>query len=118
MLSRRGGAVAPAETRANEAIDLADCLQFADKRTIVLNSDTLWSALGFPSKNKGKELLEALEHLRDELVHAQDIITGRWPQLVEFAQGAEKLLAAREALQPKATASASLGLSGAADGSR
>jgi hypothetical protein len=86
----------------NEAIDLADCLQFADKRTIVLKSDALRHALGFPSKGKGEELLKALEHLRDELAHAQDIITGRWPQLVEFAQRAEELLAACETLEPEA----------------
>ncbi len=86
----------------NEAIDLADCLQFADKRTIVLKSDSLRNALGFPSKNKGDELLKDLEHLRDELAHAQDIITGRWPQLVEFAQRAEELLAVCETLEPGA----------------
>jgi hypothetical protein len=86
----------------NEAIDLADCLQFTDKRTIVLRSDSLRNALGFSSKGKGEELLKALEHLRDELAHAQDIVTGRWPQLVEFAQKAEELLAACEALEPEA----------------
>jgi predicted transcriptional regulator len=85
----------------NEAIDLADCLQFADKRTIVLKSDSLRHALRFPSKRKGEGLLKALEHLRDELAHAQDIITGRWPQLVEFAQAAEQLLATCEALEPE-----------------
>ena len=85
----------------NEAIDLADCLQFADKRTIVLKNDALRHALGFPSKDEGEKLLKALEHLRDELAHAQDIITGRWPQLVEFAQTAEQLLAACEALEPE-----------------
>jgi hypothetical protein len=87
--------------RRNEAIDLADCLQFADKRTIVLESDFLRNALGLPSKAKGKECLKALEHLRDELAHAQDIITGRWPQLVALAQTAEKLLAACETLEPE-----------------
>jgi hypothetical protein len=88
--------------RRNEAIDLADCLQFADKRTPVFRSDTLRQALGFPSKDKGEELLKALEHLRDELAHAQDIITGHWPQLAAFALRAEELLAACEALEPEA----------------
>ena len=87
--------------RRNETIDLADCLQFGDKRTIVLNSDTLRHALGFTSKAKGEELLKAFEHLRDELAHAQDIITGRWPELVTFAKKAEDLLAACEALEPE-----------------
>lgn len=87
----------------NEAIDLVDCLQFADKRTIVLKNDSLRHALSFPSKSEGEKLLKDLEHLRDELAHAQDIITGRWPQLVAFAQRAEELLAACETLEPEAT---------------
>jgi hypothetical protein len=88
----------------NEAIDLADCLQFSDKRTIVLKSDFLRNALGLPSKEKGEELLKALEHLRDGLAHAQGIITGRWPKLVALAQTAEQLLAACEALEPETAA--------------
>ena len=90
--------------RRNEAIDLADCLQFCDKRTIVLGSDTLRRALGFSSKDEGEELLKAFEHLRNELAHAQDIVTGRWPQLVTFAKKAEDLLEACEALEPEAQA--------------
>lgn len=76
----------------NEAIDLADCLQWADKREIVLDSDFLREKLGFSSKKKGEELLKKLEYLRNELAHAQDIITGRWPELFEFARQAEELL--------------------------
>jgi hypothetical protein len=88
--------------RRNEAIDLADCLQFCDKKTIVLGSDTLRRALGFSSKDEGEELLKAFEHLRNELAHAQDIVTGCWPQLVTFAKKAEDLLEACEALEPEA----------------
>ena len=67
----------------------------------MLRSDYLRNALGFHSKDEGKELLKAFEHLRNELAHAQDIITGRWPQLVTFAKKAEDLLATCEALEPK-----------------
>ena len=89
--------------RRNEAIDLADCLQFSDKRTIVVKSDRLCHVLGCTSKGVGEDLLEELEHLRDELAHAQDIITGRWPRLVELAKTAEQILAACEALEPEPT---------------
>jgi hypothetical protein len=89
--------------RRNEAIDCADCLQFADKRTIVVKSDRLCHVLGCTSKGVGEDLLEELEHLRDELAHAQDIITGRWPRLVELAKKAEQILAACEALEPEPT---------------
>jgi len=86
--------------RRNEAIDLADCLQFTDKRCIVLHNDSLRQALNLCSKSKGKKLLIELENLRNDLAHAQDIITGRWPKLVELAQKAEELLKACEALDP------------------
>jgi hypothetical protein len=59
--------------------------------------------LGCTSKGLGKDLLEELEHLRDELAHAQDIITGRWPRLVELAKTAEQILAACEVLKPEPT---------------
>ena len=89
--------------RRNEAIDLADCLQFADKRTILVESDCLCHVLGCTSKCIAKDILEELEHLRNELAHAQDIITGRWPRLVELATSAEQILAACEALEPEPT---------------
>jgi hypothetical protein len=89
--------------RQNEAIDLADCLQFADKRTIFVKSDRLCDVLGCTSKGVAKDLLEELERLRDELAHAQDIITGRWPRLIELAKTAEQFLAACEDLGPEPT---------------
>lgn len=89
--------------RRNEAIDLADCLQFSNKRTILVKSDCLCHVLGWTSKGVAKDLFEELEDLRDELAHAQDIITGRWPKLVELVKTAEKLLAACEELEPEST---------------
>jgi len=78
--------------KRNEAIDLADCLQFADKRDIILKTDYLRDALGFISKPKGKKLLNDLKDLRDDLAHSQDIIAGRWPKLIDLARKAEDLL--------------------------
>jgi hypothetical protein len=76
----------------NIEIDLADCLQFCDKRDIVLANADLRRALGFDSKPQGKALLKDLEELRDVLAHAQDIITGRWPTIVDLASRAEEFL--------------------------
>lgn len=86
--------------RRNEAIDLADCLQFADKRTIILKNAELRNALD-STRNAAKSILEELERLRDELAHAQDIITGHWPGLVDLAQRAEQILEACEELKPQ-----------------
>jgi hypothetical protein len=78
--------------RRNEEIDLADCLQFADKRTIVSKTARLRSALGFDSRGAAEQALKAFEHLRDELAHAQDIVTGRWPALAGLSLSAEELV--------------------------
>jgi hypothetical protein len=43
-------------------------------------------------KPQGKALLKDLEGLRDVLAHAQDIITGRWPGIVDLASRAEEFL--------------------------
>src|SRR5437773_2261974 len=83
--------------RRNEAIDLADCLQFADKRDIVLATTELRSTAGLEPKGSGERLLKDLEKLRDNLAHAQDIVTGYWPKLVDLARDAEVLLRRCEA---------------------
>lgn len=76
----------------NEAIDLADCLQFCDKRDIVIKSEKLRTGIGLLSKTESKALLEDLEELRNNLAHAQDIITGQWPKIIDLAEQAELLL--------------------------
>ncbi|MGD0309067.1 MAG: hypothetical protein ABSC02_07235 [Acidobacteriota bacterium] len=76
----------------NEGTDLADCLQFADKRTIIAKSEGLRVRLGFESCSKAESLLKDLEKLRDDLAHSQDILAGRWPGIVELAKMAETLL--------------------------
>ena len=76
----------------NEGTDLADCLQFADKATIVAKSEGLRVRLGFESRRKAESLLKDLEKLRDDLAHSQDILAGRWPGIVELASRAETLI--------------------------
>jgi hypothetical protein len=49
---------------------LADCLRFCDKRERVLANAALRRLLGFESEKTGKEILEEIEHLRDDLAHA------------------------------------------------
>jgi hypothetical protein len=76
----------------NTAIDLADCLQLSDKREIILGSDVLREVVGFADKKQGETLLKELEQLRNNLAHAQDIVTGYWPEIVDLADQAEALL--------------------------
>jgi hypothetical protein len=85
--------------RRNEDIDLADCLQFCDKVTIVTKNPKLREKLDFQSAGKAETLLEKFRKLRDDLVHAQDIITGRWPELVDLLDCAEQILQRAEELR-------------------
>ena len=78
--------------RRNEAIDLADCLQFADKRSIIGKTEALRGMLGFASGGKADHTLGELENLRNDIAHAQDVIAGRWPGIVDLAQAAEEVL--------------------------
>ncbi len=89
--------------KENAQIQLSDCLQFCDKRDIILKTPELREALGFKSKNGAEKSLKDLENLRDHLAHAQDIITGRWPELADQAKQAEQLLEACERAEVKAT---------------
>jgi hypothetical protein len=70
----------------NEAIDLADCLQFCDKRDLLLKRKEIWQQLGFQHKQQGHSLLERVELLRNRLAHAQDLVVGStWPALIDLA---------------------------------
>lgn len=76
----------------NEAIDLADCLQFCDKRDLILRRSDIQKSVGLESKKSG-ELLESAEKLRNKLAHAQDIVTGSsWPEIIDLAKEIEVLL--------------------------
>lgn len=82
--------------RRNEAIDLADCLEFCDKATILLRTADCWRLFG-ESRAKAKRFLDDARLLRDDLAHAQDIVTSRWPKLVDLAQELESALDRNEA---------------------
>ena len=77
----------------NEALDLADCLQFCDKRELVLRSPEICQLIGIKSRTWGKSLLESAENLRNKLAHAQDIVTGStWADIIDLANEIEALV--------------------------
>jgi hypothetical protein len=76
----------------NAAIDLADCLQFCDKRDLVLGDETLLRRLRVADTAVTRSLLEHLEDLRNDLAHAQDILGSRRSSLLPLARQATELL--------------------------
>ena len=46
---------------------------------------------GFPSKSVAKRVLKDLESLRNNLAHAQDVVTHDWPQIARMARRIENI---------------------------
>jgi hypothetical protein len=81
------------QQQRNEAMDLADYLQFCDKRELILAKVELVERLGLKSKRSGERFLKAAEKLRNNLAHAQDLVSGSsWPELIVLAGEIEALL--------------------------
>lgn len=78
--------------RRNEASDLSDCLQLGDKATILLKDADLFALTGFPSKRALETFFKEVGMVRNALAHANDILSGRWPALVELVGELETLL--------------------------
>jgi hypothetical protein len=86
--------------RRNEENDLSDCLQLADKATIVIRDRALFAFTGFQSKRAAEQFFNELGLLRNALAHANDILAGRWPGLAELVVRIEPLLERLEAASP------------------
>jgi soluble cytochrome b562 len=72
--------------RRNQHCSLIDCLQMSDKARIAIEHPRLLEAFGFDSKRTAKRVVKSLESLRNNLSHAQDIVTHDWAQIARMAQ--------------------------------
>jgi len=78
--------------RRNEETDIVDCLEFCDKRDLLLKRSDIIEAFGYESKNNLKQVLADLENLRNDLAHSQDFISGDWPTTSDVIDQGVKLL--------------------------
>ena len=78
--------------RRNEENQLSDCLQFADKASILMKDSELFFVCGFPSKRALETFFKEVGTLRNALAHANDIANGRWPAVVALVTNLEALL--------------------------
>ena len=77
----------------NEAMDLVDCIQFGDKRDLLLKSPTACQLLGVASKTRARHSLREAESLRDKLAHGQDLVSGTtWPDIISTMNEVENFL--------------------------
>jgi hypothetical protein len=79
-------------TRRKQDPRLLDCLQFSDKAQIVVRDEILRKQVGFASRRRGVEAIKSLEKLRNNLAHAQDIISFDWETIVALAENLESVI--------------------------
>jgi len=74
-----------------EEIALIDCLQFCDKRDLIVAKADLRAKLSLGSKTKSASLFGEAEDLRNRLAHSQqDLVQGTsWPDLIQLVESLE-----------------------------
>ena len=75
--------------RRNQQPTLLSCLQFSDKIQILIENEAILEDLGFQSKRVAKRMCRELESLRNNLAHAQDIVTHDFAQIARLAMRIE-----------------------------
>lgn len=78
--------------RRREENDLSDCLQLGDKAAIFNKDPELFALTGFASKRALDQFFHEVGALRNALAHANDILSGHWPDLGELVTQLERLL--------------------------
>lgn len=68
---------------------LLDCLQLGDKAGVLIRDPEVLEALGFRTRRAAKRVIKDLQSLRNNLAHAQDIVSHDWAQIVRLARRLE-----------------------------
>ena len=78
--------------RRNQHVTLLDCLQLGDKIKIIMKDPEMREDMGFESKRTVEKVTKDFESLRNNLAHAQDIITYNWDSIVLIAKRLNKIM--------------------------
>ncbi len=78
--------------RRNQAVHLSQCLQLSDKGQILIKHEPTRKILGIASVRQGRETIKMIETLRNNLAHAQDIVTTDWIIIVRLAENLDRVL--------------------------
>ncbi len=71
---------------------LLDCLQFSDKAQIVVRDEQLRGQIGFASRRQAEQAIKNLQKLRNNLAHAQDIVSLDWRTIVNLSENLEEVI--------------------------
>ncbi len=77
--------------RRNQHCSLVDCLQLSDKGQVLIGDPESLSLLGFESRRIARRVVRQMESLRNNLAHAQDIVTHDWVQIARMTQRLDEL---------------------------
>jgi hypothetical protein len=78
-------------SRRGQTRSLLDCLQFADKGRIVARDERIRERTRFSTKRQVDEFVAALQDLRNNLAHAQDL-SGDWGVICELATNLHRIV--------------------------
>jgi hypothetical protein len=78
--------------RRDQHVTLLDCLQLGDKAKILMKDPEMREDMGFESKRTADKALKDFESLRNNLAHAQDIITYNWDSIVIISRRLNKIM--------------------------
>ena len=83
--------LAEERSRRGQASTALECLQLSDKAGVLIGDDEQLALLGFDSRKAAKRVVKELESLRNNLAHAQDIVTHDWAQIARMTSSIEEL---------------------------
>jgi len=78
--------------RRNRPASLLDCLQLSDKGQIVARNEKIRNRTIFASRRQAEDGIRMLEGLRNNLAHAQDIVSTDWEAIVQLSGHLDRAL--------------------------
>jgi hypothetical protein len=72
--------------RRNQTLRLLDCLQFSDKGQIVARNEDIRKLTIFPSRRQAEEATKRVEDLRNNLAHAQQVLSCDWGTIIQLCE--------------------------------
>jgi hypothetical protein len=79
--------------RRSQSLRLIDCLQFSDKGQIIARNAAIRSLTRFTSRRQVEQTCRAMESLRNNLAHSQDILSSDWDTIVAFSADIDGIIA-------------------------